>query len=358
MLYRQAGIRHKSYASERQLWPLAFDRFLMTGIAVLLLAAPFLFDRFYVASYLLPWLLWTSAALGLNLLMGGAGQIHLGYGAVIGIGAYTSVHLVRAGFPFEIALILAGLMSAAFGSIFGAAALRVKGLYLAMSTLAMQYIVDFIISHTPFISGGSQASIQVPQVRILGLIPVVGDLPTYYVALALCAGLTLFMLNIARTSFGRALAAVREKDYAAEIIGVDTFRYKLRAFWVSSFIGGVVGGVLAVCYLRTVTPDQFHLDLSIQLVAMVIAGGLGSVIGCFFGSALILFAPILFNHLIGFLAGNFGLAISSDLRAHVPLMLYGGLIMVFLLIEPLGLAKIYDNVRKYLIVWPFRHVRK
>jgi branched-chain amino acid transport system permease protein len=357
MLYRRAGIRYTRYQDERQLWPLPFDRRLVALVALLLVLAPFLVDRLYLVSYLLPWIIWSTAALGLNFLMGGAGQIHLGYGAVMGIGAYGAVHLVRAGVPFEIAMLAGGTLSAAIGIVFGAAALRVKGLYLAMATLAMQSIVDFVIAHVPAISGGTQASIQVPPVRFLG-VPVVGDLPTYYVALLICAAVTLFMLNAGRTSFGRALAAVREKDYAAEIIGVNTFKYKLLAFWVSSFIGGVVGAVLAVCYLRSISPDQFHIELSIQLVAMVIVGGLGSVLGSFFGAALILFAPIVLNNLIGGLADTLGVAISTDLRSHVPLMLYGVLIMGFLLWEPLGLAKIYDNIRNYFLVWPFRHAHR
>jgi branched-chain amino acid transport system permease protein len=357
MLYRRAGIRHTRYQDERQLWPLPFDRRLVALVALLLVLAPFLVDRLYLVSYLLPWIIWSTAALGLNFLMGGAGQIHLGYGAVMGIGAYGAVHLVRAGVPFEIAMLAGGTLSAAIGIVFGAAALRVKGLYLAMATLAMQSIVDFVIAHVPAISGGTQASIQVPPVRFLG-VPVVGDLPTYYVALLICAAVTLFMLNAGRTSFGRALAAVREKDYAAEIIGVNTFKYKLLAFWVSSFIGGVVGAVLAVSYLRSISPDQFHIELSIQLVAMVIVGGLGSVLGSFFGAALILFAPIVLNNLIGGLADTLGVAISTDLRSHVPLMLYGVLIMGFLLWEPLGLAKIYDNIRNYFLVWPFRHAHR
>jgi len=169
---------------------------------------------------------------------------------------------------------------------------------------------------------------------------------------------TIFILNVGRTSLGRALAAVREKDYAAEIIGVNTFKFKLLAFWISSFIGGVAGSVFAVCYLRAISPDQFHIELSIQLVAMVIVGGLGSVLGSFFGAALILFAPIVLNNLIGSIADGLGLSISTDLRSHVPLMLYGALIIGFLLWEPLGLAKIYNNLRNYFLVWPFRHARR
>ena len=357
MLYRRAGLRHTRYEDERQLWPLPFDRGLVVPVLVVLVAAPLLVNRLYLVSYLLPWVIWSTAALGLNLLMGGAGQIHLGYGAVMAMGAYGSVHLVRAGVPFEFAMVGGGLISACVGIVFGGAALRVKGLYLAMATLAMQYVVDFVISHVPMISGGTQATIQVPTVRFLG-IPVAGDLPTYYVALIICAIVTVFILNVGRTSLGRALAAVREKDYAAEIIGVNRFKFKLLAFWISSFIGGVAGSVLAVCYLRAISPDQFHIELSIQLVAMVIVGGLGSVLGSFFGAALILFAPIVLNNLIGGIADGLGLSISTDLRSHVPLMLYGALIIGFLLWEPLGLAKIYNNVRNYFFVWPFRHAQR
>lgn len=357
MFFRRAGIRHTRYQDERQIWRLPIDRYTMLTLLILLILAPFILERIYIVSYLLPLIIWATAALGLNLLMGGAGQIHLGYGAVIGIGAYSSVHMMRAGIPFELAMIGGGLMSAIVGSIFGMAALRVKGLYLAMATLAMQFIVDFVIVQFPAISGGTQASLSVPRVSFLGF-PVVGDKAPYYVALLICVVVTVFMLNVRRTSFGRALAAVREKDYAAAIIGVDPFRYKLLAFWVSSFIGGMMGSVLAVCYYRTISPDEFHLELSIQMVAMVIVGGLGSVLGVFFGVALILFAPILLNQLIGVFAEQFGLPISMGLRAHLPLMLYGGLIMGFLLFEPLGLAKIFNNIRNYFMVWPFRHAKQ
>jgi branched-chain amino acid transport system permease protein len=354
MFYRRAGIRHTTYRSERRLWPLPFDRGLVAAVALLLLVAPLVVERLYLIGYLMPWIIWSTAALGLNFLMGGAGQIHLGYGAIIAIGAYASTHLARAGVPFEIAVVAGGFAAAVIGSAFGATALRVKGLYLAMATLAMQSVVDFIITHVPWISGGGQATLTVPPARFLG-VDLTGDLASYYFALLVCLAVTLFMLNVGRSSLGRALAAVREKDYAAAVIGVDPFRYKLLAFWVSSFIGGIAGAVLAFCYYRAISPDQFHLDLSIQLVAMVIVGGLGSVLGPFFGAALILFAPILLNQAVGALAGALGLGISVDLRTHLPLMLYGALIMGFLLAEPLGLAKIYDNVRKYFLVWPFRH---
>lgn len=356
MLYRQAGIRYGRYQDERRLWPLGLDRALMALFAAFALAAPFLLSGLYLSAYLLPWIIWSTAALGLNLLMGHAGQIHLGYAAVMGIGAYASVHAARAGLPFELALLLAGFASAAIGIVFGAAALRIRGLYLAISTLAMQYIIDFTIGHVPAISGGTQAVLATPPLRVLG-IEVGQSAGAYYVALAICAVVTLFMLNTGRTAFGRALAAIREKDFAAEILGVSAFRYKLLAFWTSSFIGGVAGAALVFCYYRTVSPEQFHLETSIQLVAMVIVGGLGSVLGSFFGAALIMLAPLFLNLGVDRLADGFGLAISTDLKSHLPLVLYGALIVVFLIAEPLGLAKIYDNARNYLLVWPFRHAR-
>lgn len=357
MFYRAAGIRHTDYLQTRRLWPLPADRAMLALLSLVLLAAPWLLGGLYLNSYLTPLLLWTSAALGLNLLMGGAGQVHLGYGAVMAIGAYGTVHLTRAGVPFELALLLGGTLAALVGTLFGAAALRVKGLYLAVSTLALQYLTDFVLVHVPAISGGSQASLKVPVLKLMGQ-PVTSDAGMYFVALAACAVLTIWMLNIRRTSFGRALAAIREKDYAAEILGVSSFRYKLLAFWVSSFIGGVVGALYAVVYYKALSPEQFHIELSIQLLATVIVGGLGSVMGCYFGAALILLAPPLLNTALASLARNHGSLISNDLLTHAPLILYGALIVGFLLFEPLGLAKIYDNLRKNLLAWPFRHARR
>ena len=357
MLYRAAGIRHTRYQDERRLWPYAFDRGLVAIVALAMLGAPWLFSSLQMSSYVLPWVIWSTAALGLNLLMGGAGQIHLGYAAVMAIGAYTSVHAVRMGLPFELSLILSGFVAAAIGTLFGAAALRIRGLYLAVATLAMQYIVDFVIGHVPAISGGTQAAIAAPSPSVFGF-ALRSDTAVYYLALAVCAGVTIFSLNVRRTSFGRALAAIREKDFAAEILGVSAFRFKLSAFWTSSFIGGVAGTLIAFCYYRTVTPEQFHIEVSIQVVAMVIVGGLGSVLGSFFGAGLILLAPLMINQLIDTSMRAVGVDIGTDFRSHAPLMIFGALIVGFLLIEPLGLAKIYDNVRKYFLVWPFRHMGK
>ncbi|HLR13213.1 MAG TPA: branched-chain amino acid ABC transporter permease [Burkholderiaceae bacterium] len=355
MFYRLSGVYHTRYASARQLWPIRADRWQVFVLLALGALAPLLFSTFVLSSYLLPWLIFTAAALSLTLLMGIAGQLHFGFAAVMAIGAYTSIHLTRAGVPFELALLGAGLMAALIGSIFGAAALRVKGLYLVMATLAMQYLVDWTIVNVPVISGGAQATLQTPSSATFLFFSLKSEVTRYYVALLWAVFLTLLLLNIKRTSVGRALVAVRDKDYAAAVIGVNVVRFKLVAFFSSSFLGGVTGAILAFCYYQAVTPEQFTFNVSVQIVAMVLVGGLGSVIGSYLGAGFVLLAPILLTNLVVTFNKLGWLSASTNTLSHIPLMIYGALIIGFLLFEPLGLGKIYDNLRKYLLVWPFRH---
>jgi branched-chain amino acid transport system permease protein len=217
--------------------------------------------------------------------------------------------------------------------------------------------MDWTISHVPAISGGTQATLQAPDIRLLGM-AVRSEAGLYYIALGWCVLVTLFMLNLRRTSLGRALIAVREKDYAAAVIGVNSFYFKLVAFATSSFIGGVTGAILIGTFYHAVTPEQFSVDVSIQALAMVIVGGLGSIIGSFFGAGFILLMPGIMNTFISWLAMKFGFSLGIETLAHLPHALYGALIIVFLLIEPLGLGKIYGNIRDYLLVWPFGYVKK
>lgn len=357
MLFRQAGIYHTHYAQDRALFPIPVDRWAIALLLLIALGAPLLFSSLALTSYILPWLVWTAAALGLNLILGWAGQFHFGYAAIMAIGAYTTVHGARAGIPWEIAMVLGGLMATAVGVVFASAALRVKGLYLALSTLAMQFVMDWVISHVPAISGGVSATLQAPPMRLLGM-PVTSETGFYYVALGWCLLVTLFMLNLRRTALGRALVAVREKDYAAAVIGVQSFRFKLVAFATSSFIGGVSGAMLIFTFYHAMTPEQFSVNVSIELLAMVIVGGLGSIIGSFFGAAFILLAPGQINHLIAWLAKLAGADIGVEALAHIPHAVYGALIILVLLIEPMGLGKLYGNVRNYLLVWPFGYARK
>lgn len=357
MLYRQCGIRHTTYVSDRRLLPIPADRRLAAAVVLAAATAPWWMDRLYLSSYLTPWVIWSTATLSLNLLMGWAGQMHLGFASVMAIGAYASVHLARLGAPFVLAFAGGGVASALVGSAFGVPAVRVRGLYLAVSTLALQYVVDWITVHVPAISGGAQTTLQAPPMQ-LGSVILASDLARYFVSLAWCAMVTLFLLNLRRTGLGRALVAVREKDYAAEVMGVNVGYYKGLAFGLSSFLGGVTGAVLAFAYYRAVTPEQFSLDVSIQVVAMVIVGGLGSVIGSFFGAGFVLLGPIVLSRLVTQFMQAWHLRVPVEVMAHIPVILYGALIILFLLVEPLGLAKIYDNVRNYLLVWPFGYTRR
>jgi branched-chain amino acid transport system permease protein len=275
----------------------------------------------------------------------------------MGIGAYTSVHATRNGIPWEIAVILGGLMATLIGVIFAFAALRVKGLYLALSTLALQFVVDWVISHVPAISGGVSATLQAPAMRLLG-VPVTSDAGLYFTALGWCILVTVFMLNLRRTALGRALVAVREKDFAAAVIGVQSFYYKLIAFATSSFIGGVSGAMLIFTFYRAVTAEQFAVNVSIELLAMVIVGGLGSIIGSWLGAAFILLMPSQMNHLIAWLTQAAGIDLGVETLAHIPHVVYGALIIVFLIVEPMGLGKLYGNIRNYLMLWPFGYARK
>jgi branched-chain amino acid transport system permease protein len=357
MFYRRAGIFHTSYADDRRLFPIPFERHVMLALLVIALAAPFLFSSLALTSYIRPWLIWTSAVLGLNLVLGWAGQFHFGYAAIMGIGAYTSVHAARNGVPWEIAVVLGGLMAMAVGVVFAFAALRVKGLYLALSTLAMQFVMDWVISHVPAISGGVAATLQAPPMKLLGQ-AITSEAGTYYVVLGWTVAVTLFMLNLRRSALGRALVAVREKDYAAAVIGVQAFRYKLVAFAASAFIGGVSGALLIFGFYRAVTAEQFAVNVSIEVLAMVIVGGLGSIIGSFLGTAFILLLPGQMNALVAWGARSLGLDVGVETLAHIPHMVYGATIVVVLLLEPMGLGKLYANIRNWLMVWPFGYARK
>ncbi|MEC9264933.1 MAG: branched-chain amino acid ABC transporter permease [Pseudomonadota bacterium] len=357
MFYRLSGVHHTSYISDSRLYKVPADRRVALFFLALGLAAPFLIGSLYLNSYILPWLVWTAAALGLNLVTGWAGQLHLGYAAVMAVGAYSAVHAARFGVPWEFALLIGGISASVIGSLFAFAALRVKGLYLALTTLAMQFVMDWVLTHSPAISGGSHASLQAPTFALLGQ-PIGSDAGLYYVAFGWCLLVTVFMLNLRRTGLGRALVAVREKDYAAAILGVNSFYYKIVAFAASSFIGGVSGAILVVTFLFLVAPEQFSVAVSIQVLAMVIVGGLGSIIGTYFGVALILLMPGIVNGIVAGGASMLGLQLNIETLAHIPNAVYGALIIIILMIEPLGLGKLYGNIRDYLMVWPFDQLKK
>jgi branched-chain amino acid transport system permease protein len=354
VFHRESGNYKTTYAADMALFPLPITRRTVTGIVVLLLIAPFLLHDYYV-SILNLILIATVGALGLNILVGYTGQISIGHGAFMSVGAYTAANLAtRLDLPFWISLPAGGLMAAAIGAIVGIPSLRIKGLYLAIVTLAAQLIIEWTINHVPWISGGVQASIEVPRPTLFGM-QLKSQPQLYWFLLFFAIIAVVGTMNLVRSRIGRAFVAIRDQDIAAEIIGINIFRYKLLAFAISSFYAGVTG-VLYTYYLGIANYEQFQIVTSIDYLAMIIIGGLGSVLGSVLGAIFVTLLPIA----IRLFMENFGalLFAGADINNLIPnlrLIVFGGLIILFLVLEPEGLNRLWRNIRNYFRVWPFSY---
>jgi branched-chain amino acid transport system permease protein len=294
-------------------------------------------------------------ALGLNILVGYTGQISVGHAAFMSVGAYTAANLaVRLDLPFWITLPAGGLMAALIGAIVGIPSLRIKGLYLAIATLAGQLIIEWVINHTPAISGGAQASIQVPRPTLWGYeLRTQGQLYFFLLFFAVLA--IVATLNLVRSRIGRAFVAIRDQDIAAEIIGINIYRYKLLSFAISSFYAGVCG-VLYTYYFGIANYEQFQIGVSIDYLAMIIIGGLGSVLGAILGAVFVTMLPIAIRLVMEPLAGLFfSSGELSSIVASTRLVVFGALIIFFLVVEPEGLNRLWRNIRNYFRVWPFSY---
>ena len=355
MFHREAGVFKTSYAADMALYPLPIAKWAVAACAGLFIViVPLTLGEYYV-SILNLILIAVVGALGLNILVGYTGQISIGHGAFMSVGAYTAANLVvHLHAPFWVTIPAGGLMAAAIGAVVGIPSLRIKGIYLAIATLAAQLIIEWTINHVPAISGGVQASIQVPRPVLFGT-----QLKTqtqlymflmFFVVLAIVG-----TSNLIRSRIGRAFIAIRDQDIAAEIIGIDIFRYKLYAFAISSFYAGVTG-VLYTYYLGIANYEQFQLAVSIDYLAMVIIGGLGSILGSILGAIFVTLLPILTRW---FLEDYGWLFFSSgDLLNAIPNLrqiIFGALIIFFLVVEPEGLNRLWRNIRNYFRVWPFSY---
>jgi branched-chain amino acid transport system permease protein len=337
------------------LYPLPIAKWTMAALALIFLVIVPLTLHDYYLSILNLIFIAVVGALGLNILVGYTGQISLGHGAFMSVGAYTAANLaVKLGLPFWLTLPAGGLMAAAIGVLVGIPSLRIKGLYLAIATLAGQLIIEWTINHVPAISGGAQTSIEVDRPDLFGFVlNTQGRL--YYFLLFFAVLAIIATLNLMRSRIGRAFIAVRDQDIAAEIIGIDIFRYKLLSFAISSFFAGVCG-VLYTYYFGIANYEQFQLGVSIDYLAMIIIGGLGSVLGSIFGAVFITLLPIVIRMLMENVGSLF--FSESELASVVSgtrLAVFGGLIIFFLVIEPEGLNRLWRNVRSYFRVWPFSY---
>ena len=354
MFHRESGIYKTTYTADAALYPLPIARWAIAFFVALFLVAPWLLHEYYISIINLI-LVATVGALGLNILVGYTGQISIGHAAFMSVGAYTAANFAtRLDWPFWASLPAGGLMAAAIGAIVGIPSLRIKGLYLAIATLAGQLIIEWTINHVPWISGGVQASIQVPRPALFGTqLKTQQQLYGFLLVFAVIA--IVGTLNLVRSRIGRAFIAIRDQDIAAEIIGINIFRYKLLAFAISSFYAGVTG-VLYTYYLGIANYEQFQIVTSIDYLAMIIIGGLGSVLGSIFGAIFVTLLPIAIRLLMenygGFL---FGGADINNLIPNLRLIVFGGLIILFLVLEPEGLNRLWRNIRNYFRVWPFSY---
>ena len=358
MLYRENGQFKTSYRADQQIFPIAQDRIAIALLlAVAFVAVPMLASDYFFRAILIPFVIMSLAALGVNILVGYCGQISLGSGAFMAVGAYGAYNFfVRLpGLPLIPALILGGLCATFFGILFGLPSLRVKGLYLAVATLAAQFFSDWMFLRIRwFTLDTPSGSVSVSNLQVFGL-PIESATSKYLFCLAVLVVIALMAKNLVRGAIGREWMAIRDMDVAASVIGIRPMYAKLSAFAVSSFIIGVAGGLWAFVYLGAWEPGAFSVDMSFRLLFMVIIGGMGSIMGSFFGAAFIVVLPIALNQFLPLFLGLFGISISTARVSHAELMIFGGLIVWFLIVEPHGLAKLWSMGKQKLRLWPFPH---
>jgi branched-chain amino acid transport system permease protein len=351
--FRPCGNYRERYEQELTIFETDFGRLWMgIGLMLLFLVVPFVTPSYWL--YILNTVGTAAmAAIGLNLLVGYTGQISLGHGAFVGVGSYAAAILAtRIGLPFWLAVPAAGLLTALVGMVFGIPSVRLKHLYLIMATLAGQFIIEYVLVHWESLTGGPEG-LMLPEANLFGL-PVISDRRFFWVIFVCLAVLTWLAVNIVRTSYGRAFVAIRDNDRAAEGMGISLFRYKLLAFGISAFYAGVAGALWAF-YTISITPEPFTLFLSIEYLAMIIIGGLGSISGSIFGAIFI----IMLNEMLSWatellmnLGGLGGLAITiAPLREFV----FGLTIVLFIIFEPRGLAEVWRVVRASFRLWPFAY---
>jgi branched-chain amino acid transport system permease protein len=289
------------------------------------------------------------AALGLNILTGFTGQISLGHAAFMGVGGFGAAFLAaRLSVPFWLAVPAGGVMACLAGVVVGVPSLRIKGLYLAIATLAAQVIAEWVFVNWTSVTGGIRG-LNVPPARLFG-VSLDTDFRIYFLILAALAAHVWFAANLFRTRWGRAFIAVRDRDIAAELIGVPLFRTKILSFMVSSFYAGMAGGLWAF-FVKVVTPENFPLSLSIQLLAMVIVGGLGSIKGTLFGTAFMTLVPEVLKLGVGALRTAWPGAQSYLFPMRD--VVFGVLIVAFLIFEPHGLAEMWNRTKRFFALWPF-----
>jgi branched-chain amino acid transport system permease protein len=358
MFYREAGDFKTTYVDDSQTFPIKFDRWRYYAVlAIAFGVIPFLINDYWANAVFVPFLIYAIAAIGLNILTGYCGQVSLGTGGFMAVGAYACYKLMTA-FPevsILIHVLLAGGITAGVGVLFGLPSLRIKGFYLAVATLAAQFFLVWLFNKVPwFYNYSASGQISAPERTVLGH-AVTGAATTasakYLFCLIILFGLAWLARNLTRGMMGRKWMAIRDMDIAAEIIGVNPLTTKLSAFAISSFYIGVAGALFFAVYLGAAeVGEAFGIQKSFLILFMIIIGGLGSIFGSFAGAAFMVLLPVLLKNV---LVGQLGWA--TDLAAHVELIIVGALIMGFLIVEPHGLNQLWRLAKEKLRLWPFPH---
>jgi branched-chain amino acid transport system permease protein len=358
VIYREAGQFKTSYAADQAVFPIVQDRwFVGLGLAVAFVVPPLFASEYWLQAVLIPFLVYALAALGLNLLTGYAGQVSLGTGGFMAVGAYSAFKLATA-FPWlniVLVFMLAGLIAAVVGILFGLPSLRIKGFYLAVATLAAQFFLIWLFNRVAwFVNYAPSGTITAPDRSVLGVLvtgPNAHAGARYLVALGFVTVFAVVAKNLVRGRVGRSWMAIRDRDIAAEIIGVRPLRTKLLSFGISSFYCGIAGAELVFLFLGSAETLAFDINQSFLVLFMIIVGGLGSILGSFLGAAFIILTPILLTNTPHAL----GLTLSVALLKQIELMIFGGLILFFLIVEPHGLARLCQIGKEKLRLWPFPH---
>src|SRR6266576_1046781 len=358
MLYRESGQFKSSYAADQQIFPILQDRVAVgVLVAFAFVVVPLIANQYWLSAILIPFLIFSLAALGLNLLTGYAGQLSLGTAAFMAVGAFAAYNLMLRvpGMPIIGAFALGGVVAALVGILFGLPSLRIKGFYLAVATLAAQFFVVWALTKFGWFSNYSSSGVITAQKLVVFGFAVDTPVKRYLLVLAIVSVMALAAKNMVRSSIGRAWMAVRDMDVAAEVVGIPMMKTKLLAFAISSFYCGVAGALYAFAYLGTVEPAGFELDLSFRVLFMVIIGGAGSILGSFLGAAFIVLLPIFLNTIAHPLELMLGLTLPPGLMSNLELIVFGSLIIFFLIVEPHGLARLWQIGKEKLRLWPFPH---
>ncbi len=354
MFYRENGQFKSTYRADQQIFPIRQDRFfILLVLLVAFLLIPLLASNYFLQAILIPFLILSLAAIGLNILVGYCGQISIGSGAFMAVGAYAAWNFgVRMpATPLVVQILLGGVFATLVGVVFGVPSLRIRGLYLAVTTLAAQFFVDWAFLRIPFFTNySSSGNVSVPALEAFGL-PVQTPVQRYLFVLIFVAVFALLAKNLVRGAIGRQWMAIRDMDVAASVIGIRPIYAKLTAFAVSSFIIGVAGALWAYIHLGSWEPLAFDLNRSLQLLFIVIIGGLGSIVGSFFGAAFMVLVPVFLSNV----PHMFGIPLAVDTASHIEHMVFGGLIVFFLIVEPHGLARLWSIGKEKLRIWPFPH---